>query len=308
MISSVVVVVLFAAQNASDPAARAVVSTAEQALAPGAFVVFREGSDAPTDDDALLLEKSLRSDATATITWADADHLTARIRVHDRERSRWLDRSLVFRAADAPAERARAIGFALATMVQGAPSESPDRLPTNVPWNSTPAPSAPLLRRELGMLGVMGIGIAGRAAGIGATLDGRWRAGALWLRVGGSMRWGSAPEADASSRAVKLDAGVVWLPLQIGNTFMGPRLDVGAVQHRLARPIEGGTESTAGRWIPVATLQLELRWPVTSEFVVGAAAGIEAAVGTTRVLLDGQQVATIPPLRTVAEIGLGLRF
>ena len=185
MISSVVVVVLFAAQNASDPAARAVVSTAEQALAPGALVVYRDGPNAPTDDDALLIEKSLRSDATATITWADADHLTAHIRVHERERSRWLDRTLVFRSADAPAERARAIGFALATMVQGTPSETPDRSPTSVPLQSTPAPIAPVLRYELGALGVVGIGIAGRAAGIGATLDGRWRGtSALWLRVG----------------------------------------------------------------------------------------------------------------------------
>ncbi len=94
----------------------------------------------------------------------------------------------------------------------------------------------------------------------------------------------------------------------MGSTSIGPRFDLGAVQHRLARTPATGAESTAGRWIPVATLQVELRCEVTPGFVVGAAAGFEAAMGTTRILLDGQPVSSIPPLRAVAEVGAGLRF
>jgi hypothetical protein len=309
MIPAAVVVVLFAAQDASDPSARLLASTAEGALAPGTFVVLRDGGERPTDDDALGAEKSLRADATALVTWADADHLTARIRLHERDRSRWVNRQIVFRSGDAPNERARAIGFALATMVQGTQLDSSDRAPSTPGEETVPARPAPSQRLELAMLGAVGAGIGGHATGFGAMLDGRWRvASTLWLRAGGSVRFGSEPEAGAMSRALKLDAGFAWHPIELGRVVLGPRFDMGAVLHRLARPTEGGPESTAERWIPVATLEAEVRWPVTSALVVGAAAGFEAALGASRVLLDGAPVATIPPLRTVAELGIGLRF
>jgi hypothetical protein len=309
MIPAVVVVVLFAAQDASDPSARAVVSTAEGALAQGTLVVVREGGETLTEDEALRVENSLRADATAIVTWTDAEHLTARIRLHLRDRSRWVDRAVAFRVGDAPSERGRTLGFALATMVQGTPHDASDGT-SAIPYEpAVPPPTSRQTRFELGAFGAMGVGIAGRATGLGATIDARWRGlSTLWLRGGGSIRLGSAPEVDASSRAVKLDAGAAWHPLQFGSAAVGPRLDLGAVEHRLARTIPSGADSSAEKWIPVATLQLELRWLVTSGFVVGGAAGIEAAMGTTRVLLDGAPVSSIPPLRVVAEVGVGMRF
>jgi hypothetical protein len=310
MIMSVVVVVLLAAGDASDVAARTMVSTAESALEPGSVLLVRETVEKPEEEAALSFRNTLHADAIALVTWKDSDHIIAQIRLAVRGRSRWWARELVFRPADAPAERGRAIGFALATMIPEVPPlETPAAQEAPAPRPEKAGPIAQGPRGELGALGVMSAGIGATAAGLGLAIDGRWRcAGSVWLLAAGSWRIGRASEADASSRVIKIDAGVGWHAVRAGPVELGPRLDAGLVHHHLSRPIVSGGDSTDGRWLPVATLALEARWILTPALVLSGGIGVETAFGATRILLDDRQVATIPPVRTIGEVGVGLRF
>jgi hypothetical protein len=316
--ASLVVVILLTAGDASDPAAPALVAAAEQALEPGTVVVVRETQTPATDDQAVAVADALRADAVAVVTWTDGERPAARIHLRARTRPRWVDRELAFRAADAPAERGRAAGFALASMVPlpapGAepfPPPGPPAAAAAPPAQDTKKPSISTFsdRGEIALLGAASAGLGGSAAAAGFGVELRLRASFLvGIRGGVSARFGSVAEAEASSRAVKLDVGPVLALVRTPSWSLGPRLDLGAVHHAVQRPTAAGFESTASRWIPATTTQLDARWTPTSGMVVGAAIGLEIAFGEARVLVDGRPVALIPPVRTVAELGVGLRF
>src|SRR6185436_5232109 len=72
----------------------------------------------PLDDvHAQELAASARARAVGTVRFIDDAHLRATLRLYDQGRGRWVERTLQFAAEDAVAEKGRALGFTLGSML-----------------------------------------------------------------------------------------------------------------------------------------------------------------------------------------------
>ena len=78
-------------------------------------------------------------DAIAIVSWQDAEQQSARVQVGLRRDGRWLERTLTFEQRDAPVERWRAVGLAIATLVGELPGE-PGNRPVTPPATPGVAP------------------------------------------------------------------------------------------------------------------------------------------------------------------------
>ena len=89
--------------------------------------VLVESVDPPSREDPPLerLCESEHASVIILVTWAH-EHQDARLHVFRHDESRWIDRDIHFRSVDAPRERGRTIGFALASMMpdQALPNSS----------------------------------------------------------------------------------------------------------------------------------------------------------------------------------------
>lgn len=360
MSTALTLVVLIASSDASDPTVGAMTRAAREALGPTSQVVVRELPRDLSDEDAVTLEHALHADAIVEVTWQGTAHLRARMHLHSDKRARWIDREISFDTSDVDAERGRAIGFTVASMIPerpGAPlaDESLSSTPAPAP---TPAPKPPVpvakvastgrarderdkhgkqdeseeraereeheervetLREESPRAWVVavdvaasgGIGVAGDATGIGVAFAGQWYFGPRFaLRLGGVVRAGDVPEAQATSTEIAFGPGVLWRASARAPTLAHPfgfavRADLLAVRLALART---GDASHPSRWIPAADLMLDATWLFTARTGFFAAIGPEIAFGATDVVVHGVRVATVPPLRGIAEIGLRVRF
>jgi len=148
-------IVLVAAGEAADPAARAMAAATRDAMGNEARVVIREAASEPSDAEAIAAEASDEADVVVELRWGDARHRLAAIRMHIAPTGRWIDRQIEFRASDAEAERGRTLGFAVASIVpeaealgpraaRASPSEATDTVPEPSPGPETrrPTPSA----------------------------------------------------------------------------------------------------------------------------------------------------------------------
>jgi hypothetical protein len=348
MANPLVLVVFVAAVDAHDPSTAAMMRAARDALGSSATVTLQELERVPSDDEALDRARSAHADAVAEIIWATPQHLKASIHVHVEGAARWSDREIGFAVSDAPAERGRTLGFALASMLpDGASANARAPSPTSEP----PAPSSPSStaltptspapiprafvsgdargvarsaerptyvetpqswRGAVDAAAIGSVGIGGYGGGVGAALGARWRfAPVLALRVSGGARSGEVGPAQASSFIM---IGALGLALHTPESF-SRRFEVGAradflVMRLTLDHLDADDPSTVhqSRWLTGADLLVEGTWLFSSSAGIFVATGIESALGSMDVYVAGARTAVVPAARVVSELGVLARF
>jgi hypothetical protein len=119
-------------------------------------------------------------------------------------------------------------------------------------------------------------------------------------------RGGSIPEANATTTTLFATAGPGYR-IPVGASLeLGTRADIALLQHSATR--RGPTAATQSRWIGAVDLMLELGWSFRQHAGIVGGVGTELAFGSTTVSVGGAPVATIPPMRGIAELGARFRF
>ncbi|HEY8076476.1 MAG TPA: hypothetical protein VIF62_20265 [Labilithrix sp.] len=280
----------------------------------------------PRDDDAIALAQASHANAVVELVWKDAAHKNLTLHFHAEGSPRFTDRQIAFEPSDGDAERGRTIGFALVSMLPESLTRPPPPLPKPPePPPEPPPPEAPKKKEEerrpedfvperhAGALDLAGSMRAGAdATGFGATLGGRWDFAARFsLRAAAAVHAGKLDAADATSLFLTVGGGAVAKPLLASRARP---LEVAIRADLLVQRMEldhtqstGGTVSGA-RWSPAADLVVDGMWLFAGNLGLFAAAGAEAAFGETTVFVAGQPVATVAPLRLVAEAGVRVLF
>lgn len=316
--ASLVVVVLVGLADADSAATHTMGATAEQVLGGDAIVLVRGVESPPLDTDAESMETTLHADALAEVTWPS--NLHAHVHLHSGSPETWSDRDIDFTPADDPMERGRALGLVIASMVHVPPKKETTST-TNEPKNATPivVPVAPPTakgepsRFAMDVVIAASRGIGGYAGGVGGELGVRVRlARSIDVRSGVSARLGEVPPAGASAAAYRVDAGLAWSFVSVGDErplVFGVRTDALLLRHALARPTpDDRGVSRDARWLGGADAMFETAWSFVPDAAIVGAAGVELAFGTTRVFNEGDEVAVIPRLRLLFELGLRARF
>jgi hypothetical protein len=326
------VVILVAAGGASDPTTYAIERAATQALGRSARVVVHESVGTPTDSEALAAAPVTGPGAVVEVTWGDGGHRVASLRVHLAGGERWLDRTIGFGANDADAERARTIGFALASMIPE--SETSGAADAGAPGAAAPAPEPTTLPATLAVpevdhasteasgparrfaLDFFAVGAAALDASIatgggGGALE-AFVLPAVSVRFGGAVRAGSMASAQGTVLTLLGTAGVSvhpWRPTPTRPVGAALRLDYVVLSESVSHESPAGaTTSTRSRALSGGDLLAEFEWSFAPgvELVLGG--GVEESFATTYIDLNGARVATLPPLSALAEAGLRLPF
>jgi hypothetical protein len=322
--ASPVVVLLVALGGAREPSTRSMAAAAQEALDPSALVLVREVPDATLASDAraVSLAEAVHADAVAVLTWPDADHHRAHVHVYSARPTRWVDRDIEFRGIDAAEERGKALGYAVAAMVlprheAGAreePEPPPPPPPKREPTPPPPPPSPPPRERRLALdvVGTGSAGIDGDAAGFGTEASARWTFyDPLSLRLGGGLRIGEVPAAQASMALGRFDGGLALRVVTLGHarplTF-GVRADAVLLYQVVSRPGPNSVTSSGTRWGPAGDALAEVAWRFVPEAAIVAAGGAEVASSRTQVLVDDRAAATIPRVRILGEFGIRALF
>ena len=317
-VSALTLVVLLAARDASGAAATAIAGATREALGAGTEVLIRPFQQPPSDGDAVALGLELHADAVLEVLWREAD--PRRATIHFYSASRWTDREIGFEATDAEAERGRTIGFAAASMMPArTPPPAPPLVvsPPPLPPPISTAPSPPQRetppRRWFGAVDAAIAGSLGSdASGIGGALGGRWDfAPKFSFRLGVSARAGEVSSVHASSLLLTEATGLVWRvvePTNLRSFGVGARADFLILRQALTRTSADGVKSEGARWLSGADLAVEGSWFFLEGSAIFAALGGELAFGATDVFVLGERVATISPLRGLAEAGIRVHF
>jgi hypothetical protein len=168
------------------------------------------------------------------------------------------------------------------------------------------------MRGSIDAAAITALGFGGDAGGVGASIAGRWNVSrAFALRVGVALRAGDVDVAAATSKTYVGAFGIAWhLDLPPLRRFsVGARTDFLVLREELSHfDFDDAAPVSAARWIPGADLLAEGEWRFTDGASLFVAVGGEAAFGTTDVLVAGNRVTVIPPLRGVGELGVRARF
>jgi hypothetical protein len=231
MADPVTLFILVAAGERPD-LTRAMAGATRDALGANAVVVVREVTGEPNEPEALAIEHNESADAVAELSWTDARHQQASVKMHIAQDQRWVERSIGFLRLDADAERGRTLGFTIASILPQAPpapSPSPavparagtpgapslvspstpsspvpiEQTPTNASEvtaaPSPPQPPAPARRLNLAVdaLAIGAVATAGTPNnGAGGGIAVQWFPYRhLALRVGGGLRAGTIDAA-----------------------------------------------------------------------------------------------------------------
>jgi hypothetical protein len=330
----------------SDPTTDSMMSATRRALGPEA-VVLADTSRSPTDADALAISERVRARAVARISWADGSARVARLRVHVDPSNDWTNDEVTFSSNDAPTEKGRTIGYMLASMVQRIErehSENVARLASSAPATAAGTPG-PTLANSAAPPGspekeappaagtssvdvgqgkipsprkrTMATGIELLAHGVGAIGDGataiggsvglRWSPIAhLGLRAAAGGRAGTIGAAEATTTTLFVGGGPGYRTAVGRSLELGVRADLLVLEHRATR--DRPVETTRKRWLGAADVVFEAIVPFGAHAGLSLGVGMEVAFGTTPLSVGGVTVASIPPLRGIAEIGARIHF
>jgi hypothetical protein len=263
--------------------------------------------------------------AVAIVTW-DGRQLAVRVQVGVRRApgTRWLMRDMLFKEADQPVERWRAVGLTIATLVgelpghgQTAPAAQPPPKPAppkpvrrKPPPRPLPAPvRAPRWWIEAGALLGPGLGAAGAPRG-GGFAGGAYLLGELPLLAHVSLGYAARP-ADVRGLSVQfltLQAGLgVRLELDAADLELDGR--VGASLERVgASATRSGAEDSGSRLLPALHLGADVGWPARGFVAVVAGADAWALESPTRITIEGQPVGKVPGAGVLGRLGLRLRL
>jgi len=172
----------------------------------------------------------------------------------------------------------------------------------------------PLPRFEFDLVanGAIGIpGIPGTADTLGVGGAAQWfPTRALSLRIGASERSGSLNIAEATVFTFLGTAGVTlhpWTASPSRPIDASLRVDY-VLLREAATHSDDPSPVTRARWLSGVDGYVDAAWFLTADLAALVGIGVEDVLAPTYVNVRGTQVATIPALRLVAELGVRLRF
>lgn len=325
-----VLLVLVASPGTEGPRASPVAAAMREALGPDATVVIEERTATPSHAEAEALATRLRASAVAEVSWTDATASRAHLDLYLATDRGWHARDLGFGPSDTAGERERATGLFVGALVKAAsvdpePAKAPP--PAPAPPAPTPPPPPPSPAASAGPpprdrraaptavrsgpsvdVAASGAGIVGDAArGLGPAGAIAWAYRAFDARASVAVRFGSIPDLDASTLTVRIGLGPSVRVLETAPD--GVAVDLGvqgiALHHVVTRDAPAERRS---RWLGGALGTVRASWQVSRWMSPFVSLGAETAFGATPLDLDGRRVATLPVLRTVAELGATARF
>ena len=319
--SALALAILIVASDANDPSTTAAIDAARGTLGEGSRVRVETFAGAPTSED--IAAASAGADAAVVLTW-EPDHRRAHLHLWRPADRAWIDRDIAFDPRDAPKERGRTIGFALATMmpeppVAWAPAVAPPAPPPTAiarekPDETHAAPSRqPSLRTLAGAVTAAGVGalsLGGYGGGGGGVVGAEWyfvpRVG---VRVSFSARASDVGPVAASAYVLSAGVGPRFVILQSGAWEVGARTELLLMWEQVSH-LDSDDASTQrqARFLPGALALADVGWSFTDSASVALSAGAEVAFGQTDLYLRGQRVAALVPARLVSELGFRLRF
>jgi hypothetical protein len=330
-----IVAILLAAGEASSPTADAMIGAITEALGPTTFLVLRS-SVAPSDAEALQIERESRAEAVARVNWEGPGHSTAVLRTHLASSDRWIERHISFLPGDSRAERWRTLGFSVAALLLPehdlgaaagqlpAPNANGAGVPSAVAavaTGSAPSPASGALdpgRYDRGKLAfdlaaTGALGIAGPAKGIGGAAHAEYLVGlAIFIRAGAFLRTGGVPGLDGGDTIAAAGGGLAFRPARAGGARhpfgLGVAIEALAMYHDLYHRDVSGQTLHRSRMMPALSAIVEGSWAVERSWDACVGIGAEIASGSTDVFVAGQSVAAIPPVRLVGQVGLRLHF
>jgi len=326
VLAAISVLVVIATGDPADGSTRTIEQALRTALGADAVIVVRTTPTGATDEALAASAAADHTTLVSVVSWSDHQR-RATIHFVTPPDGRWYDREIRFDAADAAAERGRTIGFALASMVPDeakASRERPAVEPPPPPMAPPPAVLSPALPSEalapLPRAHRMGIdasalaatGLGGYGGGVGGVVGFRMPFGGGFAgRAAVGARAGAIGPAQATTRVISGGLGVAWQPWLDARRRWGVGARVSAlVLHEEVSHFSGDEPSAIdqARFVPALDAALEGTFRFAESAAVVSAFGTEAALGTTRVVVKGREVASLPPARLFAEVGLRLLF
>jgi hypothetical protein len=306
-----------------EPMATSIASATRAANGAETLLELRFVAVPPDDDAVVALARESQAEAIALLTWSDASHLHAQLRVYEQATARWVARDLEFAAQDPADEKGRTIGFNLASMLpdKGAavprpPAASP---PAEAPAQATAANTAAAASSasvqpkiapasvwtvaiEAAAHGVFAIGGEGTSAG--GALGAQYRLGEHFsLCAAAALRWGHIEELEARLVAIDFGPGLAWRSGDVSRWGLQLRLDAIARIESVRRDSEGSQpHESHGRVVPAVGVGAELTFALNPDVALLANTSMRAVLGETDLILRGSQVAAFAPV----ELGLGL--
>jgi hypothetical protein len=319
----ITLILLVVPGEAPDAAVQAMTASARTVLGTSAEVRLMDGG---AESDAATQAAMVRAhgSAVAQIRWN-----AGRVHIHlyTVKNQRWTERDIGFSGSDAPSERGRTVGFAVASMMPDfvpLPPPPPDLPPVRDPPIVVPpppdvVPPPPLPpRRWYGAVDVgatSGLALKGYGGGFGLGLAATWyTVPHLGLRFGGLARFGEISVSQSTTFSANGSVGVAWTfggdgGSALGHFGIGGRVDLLAqylsVSHLSS---DDPVAARKSRWLPGADFLLEGSFHFAPSGAIVLGLGGEVVFGSTDVYVKDQLSATLTPFRAVAEIGLRARF
>jgi len=311
------IAVELAPADVASPYAEALLDSCNIGMQQRATCVL--GPDAATEE---------RNIAVAIVSWKGSERLEARIEVGLRARgaARWQARAVVFAPGDPEVERWRALGFAVATLVEkaiGAASDTPDeRSVSNGQAPVVTQPSVPTAEDTVasrsswtgfsasGKL-VVETGVPGHLPALG---------GAIVLEQGLGDRWFFAGEVGLTRQSLDVDhidllrprasAGGGVILVKLGDRArLAVRLAVALelIQAAGRDPI-GGASDQGTRWIGGIEQGVDGVWMWSNALGMVLGAAVRESAGSTQILAHGTEVALVPAVDWAGSAGVRLAF
>jgi hypothetical protein len=261
-------------------------------------------------------EQGERAAAVAIVVWLDPEHLRARIDVGRRaeQRAGWQVRELTFHEQDAPLERWRSVGLAIAGVVGEATLLEPAK-PAPAASASAP-PVLPARARSHAFRVALGpaleTGLRASKPSVGGWLDLGWRAfGAspLELTATAANAWSVRETAGVASHFSTLGLGATG-QLDLSKTF-ALRAGLFAALEAVgasATDASSGAHNSGSRWLFAGLARVQASWPESSP--VAGMLGLEIArlSGATELQVHDGAVALSDAFRGGLQAGVSWKF
>jgi hypothetical protein len=330
------IVLLIAVASTPDAAATANEAAAAclHALPEGTRTVVRTVSAPPDEAEVTAAAAAAGATATVVVTWRDAQRLVSDVRVRAAAadgKPKLTERIIIFSARDLPAERGRALGLVIASILTdtwgGAPGAAPPppqpasvaaaAVDAEVPPILAVAPRAPappLLRWGLDMSVISAVDAQedfddtiGGLIGFRRCFSPRWA-----LRLGVGFRVADLDGAAATARTTLGSLGIVWSSSRFAEgrrLGFAARADLLGVHETIARTLANDDDTeTLGHWTAGADLvgQVGLGLAAGTSLVLGA--GLEGFLSGQSLATPGATPAIVPRGRIIFELGVLSRF
>jgi hypothetical protein len=331
------IVLLIAVATTPDGVATANEAAAAclQALPAGAKTVLRIVPQVPDDPEVGAAGMGAGATATVVVTWGDADRLVSDLRVRSTSpvdgKVRVIERNVVFSARDLPAERGRALGLVIASILDEDWSTPPEtttprasvaplvvgggvvdtEVPAAIAGSQRPAPpSPPRWALEANVITAVDEqedfddAIGGLVA-LRRSLTPRWA-----LRVGVGFRVADLDGANATARTTLGSLGVVWATsgfTEGRRLGFAARADLLGV-HEVIKRNDDDDHGSAEHWTIGGDLVGQIGLGLSSGTSLLVSSGLEGFATSQSLVASGQPTASLPRGRVIFELGVLSRF